>query len=203
MSGREPLLQRSGVKKVEENRLPPNQVLTPKWPVLTHGEIPEVNLDTWRLHGWGRVRNDRAWTWEEFRSLPQVEVVSDIHCVTRWSRYDNRWRGVASREILERVQPLPEVRFVMVHAHGGYCANLPLEQFVAEDILFAHEHDGKPLAREHGGPCRMVVPQLYFWKSVKWVVGLEFLSVERAGFWEQYGYHMRGNPWAEERFQGR
>jgi DMSO/TMAO reductase YedYZ molybdopterin-dependent catalytic subunit len=196
-------MQRSPVGTSRPQRLPPNQVLTPKWPVLTHGEIPVADMSTWRFKSWGLVQDDRAWSWEEFLSLPQTEVVSDIHCVTRWSRFDNRWRGVAVREILERVQPLPEVRFVMVHAYGGYCANMPLPAFATDDALFAFEHDGKPLAREHGGPCRLVVPSLYFWKSVKWVVGVEFLAEDRAGFWEQYGYHMRGDPWAEERFQER
>ncbi|MEE9219582.1 MAG: sulfite oxidase-like oxidoreductase [Acidobacteriota bacterium] len=186
-----------------KRRLPPGQTLTRKWPVLTRGEIPKISLDTWQFRVWGLAETNRAWSWKQFNSLPQVEIVSDSHCVTRWSRFDNRWRGVPAGEIVRRVRPLPEARFVMVHSYGGYSASLPLEEFVTDGVLFAFAHDGKPLARRHGGPCRLVVPQLYFWKSAKWVVEVEFMEEDRPGFWEQYGYHGRGNPWAEERFRGR
>ncbi len=184
-------------------RLPPGQNLTEKWPVLTHGDIPAIDLKRWRLKTWGYVAHEKEWGWEEFQALPQIETTNDIHCVTTWSRFDNRWRGVPTQEVLALVQPRPQAKFVMVHCYGGYTANIPLEHFAADGVLFAFEHDGQPLAAEHGGPCRLVLPALYFWKSPKWVNGIEFMSTDRPGFWETFGYHMRGDPWTEERYGGR
>ena len=183
------------------NRLPPGQSATDKWPVLTHGEAPRIDLEGWRRI-FGRVARERILTWEEFRVLPRVERMSDIHCVTRWSRFDNLWEGVPARELVRLAEPLPSVRFVMVHATGDYAANLPLEALREDDVLFADRHDRRPLEAEHGGPLRLVVPRLYFWKSAKWANGLEFLDREKPGLWERNGYHMHGDPWTEERHSG-
>ena len=195
--------KRSEIPPEAARKLPPGQNLTEKWPVLTHGGTPAVDLKKWRFRSWGLVEQEKEWSWEEFASLPQIETTNDIHCVTTWSRFDNRWRGVPTRVILEAARPRPEAKFVMVHCHGGYTTNIPLVHFAAEGVLFAFTHDGKPIPADHGGPCRLVLPALYFWKSAKWVNGVEFMAADRPGFWEQYGYHMRGDPWSEERYGGR
>ena len=181
-------------------RLPHGQALTRKWPVLTYGETPEVDLSTWTFRCFGLVEEPVSWTWREFLELPRVEVTSDIHCVTRWSKFDNRWGGVAVSEIMRRVRVKPEAVAVMVHAEPDYTTNLLLSDIVAEDALLAIEHDGEALPVEHGGPCRLVVPKLYFWKSAKWVTGFEFIDVNAPGFWEVNGYHLRADPWKEERY---
>jgi DMSO/TMAO reductase YedYZ molybdopterin-dependent catalytic subunit len=188
------------LRQPESDRLPPGQVLTSKWPVLHYGDVPVVDLATWRFTATGEVEASVVWTWEEFLSLPQVERTSDIHCVTRWSRFDNRWTGVPTRVVLDRVRPTPSAQYVLVHAAGGFTTNLPLADFAGDDCLFAYMHDGAPLPREHGGPLRLVVPRLYFWKSAKWVTGIELRAGDVAGFWERNGYHMRGDPWRQERF---
>ena len=181
-------------------RLPPGQVLTEKWPVLTFGATPRVDLATWTFRCYGLVEEEVSWTWEEFRGLPRVEVVSDVHCVTRWSRYDNRWEGVAVSEILRRARVHPEAVAVLAHTEEGYTTNVPLEELRGEDALLALRHDGRDLPAEHGGPCRLVVPKLYFWKSAKWVRAFELSDVNAPGFWEVNGYHLRADPWREERF---
>ncbi|HEX6737149.1 MAG TPA: sulfite oxidase-like oxidoreductase [Vicinamibacteria bacterium] len=175
-------------------------MLTEKWPVLTYGDTPRVDLSRWTFRCFGLVDGEVSWTWAEFTRLPQIEVTSDVHCVTRWSRFDNRWKGVPVREILARVKVRPEAVAVMVHAEQGYTTNLALEDLRAGDALFALEHDGAPLPPDHGGPCRLVVPHLYFWKSAKWVRGFEFLDANAPGFWEVNGYHLRADPWQEERY---
>jgi DMSO/TMAO reductase YedYZ molybdopterin-dependent catalytic subunit len=181
-------------------RLPPGQVLTEKWPVLTYGETPRTDLTRWSFRCFGLVEREAAWSWEEFSRLPQVEITSDIHCVTRWSRFDNRWQGVAVREVIRRVGIRPGAVAVLVHSEGGYTTNLALEDLIDDDVLLATRHDGQQLAPEHGGPCRLVVPKLYFWKSAKWARAFEFLDVNPPGFWEVNGYHMHADPWGEERF---
>ena len=181
-------------------RLPSGQALTRKWPVLTYGDTPEVDLSTWTFRCFGLVDHPVAWTWAEFNALPQVQVTSDIHCVTRWSRFDNRWEGVAVAEILRRVGVRPEAVAVMVHAEEDYTTNLLLADLQSDDVLLATRHDGEALPVEHGGPCRLVVPKLYFWKSAKWVTGFEFIDVNSPGFWEVNGYHLRADPWKEERY---
>ena len=183
-----------------DRRLPPGQVQTRKWPVLTYGETPRADLTTWTFRCYGLVENEVSWTWKEFLALPQVQITSDIHCVTRWSRYDNRWEGVAVKEILRRARPRLEAVAVMAHTHEGYTTNIALEDLDAEDALLAVKHDGEDLPAEHGGPCRLVVPKLYFWKSAKWVRSFEFLDVNAPGFWEVNGYHMHADPWKNERF---
>ena len=182
------------------SRLPAGQVLTAKWPVLSYGETPRVDLSTWRFRVFGLVEEEISWSWEELTKLPRVEVVSDIHCVTRWSRFDNRWGGVRVSEVLSRVRARPEASAVMVHTVEGYTTNVPLADPVSDDALLALEHDGRPLTPEHGGPCRLVVPHLYFWKSAKWVRAFELMEGDAPGFWEENGYHLHADPWKEERF---
>lgn len=182
-------------------RVPPGQFETGKWPVLHHGPVPRVDLAKWDFRVWGLVETPATWNWRDFTALPRVEVESDFHCVTTWSRLDNLWEGVPVSEILGRVKPRPEAKFVLVHAENGFTTNLPFSDFAQDDVLVAFKHDGNDLTPEHGGPARLVVPRLYAWKSAKWVRGLEFLAEDRAGFWEEGGYHMRGDPWAEERYR--
>jgi DMSO/TMAO reductase YedYZ molybdopterin-dependent catalytic subunit len=183
-----------------QERLPQGQVLTRKWPVLTYGDTPTVDLRSWSFRCFGLVEQPLSWTWPDFLQLPREENTSDIHCVTRWSRFDNRWEGVAVCEILRRVRVRPEAVAVMVHADPGYTTNLLLSDLTGDDVLLAIKHDGEDLPAEHGGPCRLVVPRLYFWKSAKWVRGFEFLDHNAPGFWELNGYHLRADPWQEERF---
>jgi DMSO/TMAO reductase YedYZ molybdopterin-dependent catalytic subunit len=179
------------------DRVPPGQTLTAKWPVLTYGLTPRVDLGRWTFRCFGLVEAEVTWTWADFLELPRVSIVSDVHCVTRWSKLDNTWEGVHIREIL---QLKPQARYVMVHADPDYTTNLALEDLAQDDVLLAVRHDGRDLEPDHGGPCRLVVPRLYFWKSAKWVRGLEFLDVNPPGFWEQNGYHMHADPWRQERY---
>lgn len=184
----------------DTSRLPPGQVLTAKWPVLTYGETPHADREAWRFRCFGLVESELAWTWKEFLALPRVQVKSDIHCVTRWSRYDNLWEGVAVSEILSRVKLKASASAVMAHSTGGYTTNILLDDLKGADVLLAFRHDGGDLPAEHGGPVRLVVPKLYFWKSAKWIEGFEFLDVNAPGFWEVNGYHLRADPWKEERY---
>jgi DMSO/TMAO reductase YedYZ molybdopterin-dependent catalytic subunit len=183
-----------------QERLPPGQVITEKFPVLTYGSTLHIDLKEWRLRVWGLVEEPREFTWEEFVQLPKKRQVCDVHCVTRWSKLETVWEGVPFREIVKLVRPKPEAQFVMEHAYGGYTTNMTLEELLDDDVLLAFNYDDKPLSPEHGGPLRMLVPKLYFWKSAKWLRGLEFMAENKPGFWEMYGYHMHGDPWTEERF---
>jgi DMSO/TMAO reductase YedYZ molybdopterin-dependent catalytic subunit len=187
----------------EAGRLPPGQKLTEGWPVLTYGSVPKVDLATWSFRMIGLVDTEVAFTWDEFMALPQNTVHCDMHCVTTWSRLDNDFIGVLVADVLSHVGLKPEAAFVMVHSYGGYTTNVSLEDLSGKDCILAHSHDAKPLAPEHGGPLRLVVPKLYLWKSAKWVRGFEFMAGDRAGFWETYGYHMHGDPWKEERYSWR
>lgn len=182
------------------NRLPPGQKEVKNWPVLDLGVQPDVKPEKWHLRVTGLIENPLVWTLPEFFALPQDESVSDIHCVTAWSRYDNHWQGVSSRTILELVRPKPDARHVVFHSYDGYTTNVKLDVFAESDVLLAHHWEGKPLTREHGGPVRVVVPQWYFWKSAKWVNRIEFIAEDRPGFWEVRGYHNEGDPWKEERY---
>jgi DMSO/TMAO reductase YedYZ molybdopterin-dependent catalytic subunit len=181
-------------------RIPRGQMHTTRWPVLHAGSTPKVDLAMWDLKVFGAVEQPVSWNWEAFRSLPPVVVAADMHCVTRWSRLDNGWEGVAVAEVMSHVRLKPEARFVLIHAENGFTTNLPLDDFLGEDCLFAWSHDGRPLTPDHGWPLRLVVPRLYAWKSAKWVRGLEFLQADKPGFWERNGYHNHGDPWQEERF---
>jgi DMSO/TMAO reductase YedYZ molybdopterin-dependent catalytic subunit len=184
-----------------ELRIPPGQSRTKKWPVLDAGGPPDINLDIWKLRVHGMVGAPVEWNWREFNDLPRVRVFSDFHCVTRWSRLGNIWEGVSTREILARAGGArPEAAFVLAHGYDdGFTTNIPLADFLAEDALIATMHDGEPLSLDHGGPARLIIPQLYAWKSAKWLCGIELLQRDRAGFWEANGYHMHGDPWKEQR----
>jgi len=188
------------ISRPETERLPPGQHLVKNWPVLDLGQQPHVPLDTWRLDARGLVEDQRTWSWKTFQRLEQSKKVSDIHCVTTWSRYDNEWQGVSTRDLLDVVMPKPEAHFVLLTSYDGYTTNVPLSDFAAEDAILATHWEGQPITREHGGPMRLVIPHLYFWKSAKWLNRIEFIASDQAGFWERNGYHMRGDPWVEQRY---
>lgn len=181
-------------------RLPPGQRLTSSWPVLDLGIQPAISTDEWTMTVGGQVENKINWTWNDLMTQPQVEIVSDIHCVTTWSRYDNTWQGVSARHLLSVVQPKPKARFVVMRSHDGYSTNVPLTAFADDDVLLAHTWEGKPITREHGGPVRVIIPKLYLWKSAKWLKHITFLDEDAPGYWEVRGYHNNGDPWTEERY---
>jgi DMSO/TMAO reductase YedYZ molybdopterin-dependent catalytic subunit len=186
-----------------EGRLPPGQYdVGAGWPVLTAEATPKVELDRWRLTVDGLVERPTTWTWEEIHELPGSAYTGDIHCVTTWSKFDVVFRGVSVDTLLEAAGALPEGRFVMAHSSTGYTTNLPLADVTDGKAWIAWEVGGQPLPRQHGGPARLLVPHLYFWKSAKWVSRLELMAEDRPGFWEQNGYHDRGDPWREQRYQG-
>jgi DMSO/TMAO reductase YedYZ molybdopterin-dependent catalytic subunit len=202
MSDLIPLIESPDVLRAE--RIPPNQAETRKWPVLHAGDVPRFNREKWTFHIFGVVETPWQCTYDEFLALPLIQVRADMHCVTRWSKLNNTWEGVSTREVLSKVKVDSRAKFVMVHADHGWTTNLPLEDFLGEDCLFAWKHNGQDLEPDHGYPLRLVVPRLYAWKSAKWVRGIELMEQDRAGFWEAWdhgGYHMRGDPWAEERFR--
>lgn len=183
-----------------DNRVPPGQARTRKWPVLQYGQVVSVPVDTWRLEVRGMIEEPFSLTWDEFRRLPRVKVFSDFHCVTRWSRLGNLWEGVSTRELLSRTGVDPAAKYVVAGGYdGGWTTNLPLADFLADDALLADTHDGQPLSADHGGPVRLVVPRLYAWKSAKWLKSIELLAEDKPGLWEQMGYHNHGDPWTEER----
>ncbi len=182
-------------------RIPPGQVRTLKWPVLHYGDVPAVDPAAWRFEVTGLVEEPFRLTLGELQAMPARETVCDIHCVTHWSRLDNRFTGVGVHELLRRARPRADAAFVLVKAAQGFTTNLTLGDFDRPENLLAWAHDGAPLTAEHGGPVRLVVPHLYFWKSAKWVTGIELRRSDAPGFWEQNGYHARGDPWREERHQ--
>lgn len=184
----------------ETERLPPGQHVVTDWPVLDLGMHPDIPASRWRLEVFGAVERPVLWDWAGVQALPQTRAMSDIHCVTTWSRYDNAWDGVLTRDLLQAVAPRTDARHVVLQSYDGYTTNLPLEDFAAEGALLAHSWQGAPLAQVHGGPLRLVVPHLYFWKSAKWLQRIEFRTDDRPGFWEVRGYHNRGDPWAEQRY---
>jgi DMSO/TMAO reductase YedYZ molybdopterin-dependent catalytic subunit len=188
-----------------ENRIPPGQARTKKWPVLDAHGAPPIDLATWKFEVDGLVDKPLQFSLDEFMELPPVKVYSDFHCVTRWSRLDNVWTGISTSEIAKLASVKPAAKFVLALAYDyGWTTNVPIEYFLKEDSLFAFLHDGAPIPPEHGGPVRLIIPQLYAWKSAKWVKGVRFLAEDQPGFWEEGGYHMRGNPWGPgdgERFR--
>ena len=186
------------------NRIPPGQSRTKKWPVLDASGPPRIDPAHWELRLSGLIRNDIGWTFEEFQQLPRVKVFADFHCVTRWSRLGNIWEGVSTRELVARAGGVrPECKYVLAYGLDyGWTTNLPVEEFLADDALIATHHDGEPISLHHGGPARLIIPQLYAWKSAKWIAAVELIAQDRAGYWERGGYHMRGDPWREERFGG-
>jgi DMSO/TMAO reductase YedYZ molybdopterin-dependent catalytic subunit len=181
------------------NRIPPGQKLTNKFPVLHYGGVPKVDVSKWKFSITGLVEQEKELTFAEFSGLQRVKVISDIHCVTTWSKLNNLWEGPPSLVINELVKIKSSAKFVIVHAEGGFTTNLPVPDFFETDVLFAMNYEEKPLSPEHGGPVRLVVPRLYFWKSAKWVTGVEFVEKDQPGFWETAGYHNHGDPWREER----
>ncbi|MDP9362740.1 MAG: sulfite oxidase-like oxidoreductase [Chloroflexota bacterium] len=181
-------------------RLPPGQYLTRDFPVLSAGPTPRIPLDRWSFALEGEVDRPRRWTWEEFRALPAETVTKDIHCVTKWSKFDTTWEGVSLDTLLDGVDT--PASHVVAFCDGGYTTNLPLADVTGGKAWVAFAYDGRPLAPEHGGPARLLVPHLYFWKSAKWVRGLELVSQDRPGFWESLGYHNYGDPFREQRYQG-
>lgn len=184
----------------ETDRLPPGQHLVKNWPVLDLGQQPSVSTAQWKLEVRGFVNNPVTLDWTAFQALPQTNTLSDIHCVTTWSRYDNNWKGVATRDFLDLVDPMHQAASVMLTSYDGYTTNLLLSDFSSPDAIIVTDWEGAPLAQEHGGPVRLVVPHLYFWKSAKWLKRIDFNGMDHVGFWEKNGYHMRGDPWAEERY---
>jgi DMSO/TMAO reductase YedYZ molybdopterin-dependent catalytic subunit len=184
---------------IDPARLPPGQSPTQKWPVLTVGPEPEVDLQAWSLAFYGEVDEPYALRWDELGALEQVTQVSDLHCVTRWSRFDQELTGVRVRDLLARARPRPGATHVMVWSYGGYSTNLPLAALTDDDVLIATHAGGAPLAREHGGPARLLVPSRYLWKSAKWVQSIEVMDHDEPGFWERNGYHNDGDPWTEQR----
>ena len=193
-------VKRPKIRPELETRVPPGQFVTPRWPILHHGSVPPFDPATWDFRVFGLVEESLRFTWEEFLALPRVTVTGDLHCVTRWSKLDNTWEGVAARELMKRAGVRPDARFVLFHAEGGYTANLPLATFDDDDVVLALKHNGEDLTPEHGYPLRAVVPKRYAWKSAKWLRGIELLAADRPGFWEEYGYSSSADPWREERF---
>ena len=181
-------------------RVPPGQTLTEKWPVLHYGSVPKVDINRWRFRVFGQVEAPLELTYAQFMELPKTSVTRDIHCVTTWSRLDNTFEGIPFRDVLALAKVKPNATHAMIHAEFGFTTNLPLSDLDRDDVLFAHRHNGENLTADHGWPLRLVVPHLYFWKSAKWVRGIEFMTADKAGFWEKNGYHMRGDPWKEERY---
>ena len=188
------------VSDEQKKRIPPGQYFTEKWPVLHYGSVPSVDIATWNFRVWGEVEEPFSFTWDEFKAMPRSTVHTDIHCVTRWSRLDADFEGVPIQHIMERAGLRPSARFVLAHSEQGYTANMPLEVLDDDDVLLCDVADGAPLTPDHGYPLRLLVPKRYFWKSAKWIRGLQFLTQDQLGFWERYGYNNNADPWKEERF---
>jgi DMSO/TMAO reductase YedYZ molybdopterin-dependent catalytic subunit len=184
----------------QKGRVPPGQYVTEKFPVLHYGSVPHTDLAKWDLKVFGEVASPFTFRWEEFKLMPRKTVHTDIHCVTRWTKLDTDFEGVPIQHILELAQLKPTAKFVVAHCEQGYTTNMPLEVLDDDDVLLADTFDGQPLEAEHGWPLRLFVPKRYFWKSAKWIRGLEFVAQDRLGFWERYGYNNSADPWREERF---
>ena len=181
------------------DRVPPGQFLSNKFPVLTYGSTPKVNLATWTIRVFGLVEHEVELTWEQFKALPWTTVTADFHCVTQWSSLDNTWEGATLSSLVSPAGVQPQARFVMAHCFGGYTTNLPLDLALDEGLL-AHKQNGQELGEGHGWPLRLIIPSRYGWKSAKWVNGIEFMAEDAPGFWEQRGYNNNADPWKEERF---
>lgn len=181
-------------------RIPPGQHEVKNFPVLHYGSVPQVDRNKWTFRIFGHVDKERTLTYAEFVALPHIKVFSDIHCVTTWSRLNNLWEGVSTGALKDLVSIKERAKYVVIHAEHGFTTNLSLKDFFEKDVLFVLNFNQQPLTAEHGGPVRLVVPRLYFWKSAKWVTGIEFTEKDEPGFWESNGYHNHGDPWTEERF---
>jgi DMSO/TMAO reductase YedYZ molybdopterin-dependent catalytic subunit len=197
---REPDPATKEIREDGRERLPAGQYLTKKWPILSYESTPKFDAEKYRFKVWGAVAEPFELTWDELMALPRVQLTSDFHCVTTWSRFDNAWEGVHVREILQRAKLLPEAKFVTAHSFTGYTTNMPLADLDDDDVLIAFTHDGEQIEPDHGGPVRLIVPKLYAYKSAKWLSGLEFMEKDRPGFWEVRGYHNHADPWKEERY---
>jgi len=197
---REPDPATKEIREDGRERLPAGQYLTKKWPILSFESTPKFDAEKYRFKVWGAVAEPFELTWDELMALPRVQLTSDFHCVTTWSRFDNAWEGVHVREILQRAKLLPEAKFVTAHSFTGYTTNMPLADLDDDDVLIAFTHDGEQIEPDHGGPVRLIVPKLYAYKSAKWLSGLEFMEKDRPGFWEVRGYHNHADPWKEERY---
>lgn len=184
------------------HRVPPGQAVTERFPILHEGEVPNYEMSEWSLRVFGQVNEEKSFRYEDILALPRTQVVCDIHCVTRWSKLDTIWEGVLFRDFLQLIEVKPEAKYVMLHADNDYETNIPLEDLMGDQILLATSYDGKPLTPKHGWPLRLVVPHLYFWKSAKWIRGMEFMTEDREGFWERNGFHNTADPFEEERFSG-
>ncbi len=184
----------------DKPRLPAGQTLSKKWPVLHYGDVPNVAQNQLRLRVFGAVDAPADWSWDDLVTLPVTRLRTDFHCVTTWSTYDNDWEGIRFLDVAAAVRPQPSARHVMLHSYDGYSTNVPLRSLLEDDVMLVWSWKGAPLTPEHGGPLRMVVPKLYAWKSAKWLRGIEFLTEDRRGFWEERGYHNRADPWLEERY---
>ncbi|PQO32451.1 sulfite oxidase-like oxidoreductase [Bremerella cremea] len=184
-----------------DNRIPPGQSRTKKWPVLHATIVPEVTKETWSLRVFGLVENERTYNWDQFQALPRVKVFADFHCVTQWSRLGNMWEGVSTKYLLDEAGIKPEAKFVICHGYdNGWTTNIPLEEFLHDDCLLADKHDDMELNADHGGPVRGIVPRLYAWKGAKWIKAIELSATDEPGYWERSGYHNLGDPWKEQRF---
>ncbi len=198
------LSRRKDEQRVKEaGRLPPGQSLTQKFPVLHYGPTPGFDEATWDLRVFGEVQNEKRWTWKQFQELPTVKLTTDIHCVTRWSKFDTEWEGVLFRDFVKLFGLTDNARFVIAHCEYGYTTNTPLDIMMDDDVLLAYKYNGQYLEAEHGFPLRTLVPKRYFWKSAKWLRGIEFSPVDKPGFWENAGYHNEGDPFKEERYSRR
>jgi len=185
-----------------QHRVPPGQTVTDRFPILHEGEVPQYDMSTWSIKTFGEVDKICSFSFDELMKLPQTEITCDIHCVTRWSKLDTTWVGIKFTDLLPLLGVKAEAKYVMIHGENDYTANIPLEDLMRDNILLAHTFDGEPLTEKHGGPLRMVIPHLYFWKSVKWITGFEFMVEDHPGFWEQNGFHNYAEPFAEQRFSG-
>lgn len=183
-----------------QHRLPPGQTLTDSFPILHEGSVPEYDLKEWNLRIFGEVEQEYTFSFEQLQAMPVTQTVSDIHCVTRWSKFDTPWEGVRFSDLVRQLKIKPEARYVMIHADPDYETNVALEELMKDDVLLAWNYDGKPLTAKHGWPLRLIVPQFYFWKSAKWIRGIEFMKEDRRGFWENHGFHNTADPFKEERF---
>ncbi len=185
-----------------QRRVPPGQYLTEKWPVLHYGPIPSFEPKRWDFRVWGEVEQEVRLAWDEFQKLDQTTVQADMHCVTTWSKLDQKWEGIPFRKIVELARPTASAKFVISHCEYGFTANVPIEATQGDDVLIALRANGAPLAPEHGSPARLVIPKLYAWKSAKWLRGIEFSTTDKPGFWERNGYNNVGDPWKEQRYWG-
>lgn len=184
------------------HRVPPGQTVTDRFPILHEGDVPEYDLATWSIKIFGEVERELSFSFDELISMPQTDITCDIHCVTRWSKLDTHWTGIKFSDLFAKLGVKPEAKYVMVHGDNDYTTNIPLEDLLRDNILLAHAYEGEPLTAKHGGPMRLIVPHLYFWKSCKWITGFEFMKEDAPGFWEQNGFHNYAEPFAEQRFSG-